>query len=198
MKWLLVLAVLAGTVLHVQPAEAAVTTYRVVGTGDSIFTDALPYLNGTGRQFYTERGRDAYTLGQQGLFSTASIWRVLVARSQPGGWIVIQDNGARTTETEWRELWRRIVSELPTDRCLVAVLPWYSPAYPDNPNTGHQDSVNKRNIMVAELRHAGCVRFLAWDALNVNSTKPLTYDAQHPNDLGARRLGNALTAIVGA
>ena len=123
----LALAVLALTTVVGGPAHAA--GFRVVGTGDSILVLAygvpLPggVVNSSTWWIDVECGRDAYTAGMSGRASIASIWPLVLSRSVPGGWIIIQDNALGVSDFGWRSLMRRIVDETPNDRCLLGVLP---------------------------------------------------------------------------
>ena len=176
------------------PAHAA--TYRVVGTGDSILSTARDYVLAPGRWVDVEPGRNAYTAGLQGRHSTSSIWPHLLAMSQRGGWVIIQDNGLGVTLEDWRALLDRIVRELPDDRCLLGVLPIFHPAWPDGEKW--YDTVWAANReMVRAFQVQPCMRLVRWD-LAVLADSSLVYDGQHPTEAGAQWLGAAIDAEIGA
>lgn len=109
------------------------TTYRVVHTGDSISCAAWDVASSLGGRQWVEGdtwrnleyGRDGYVSGANGWQSTASIWPLLRDRSEPGGWLIIQDNGMATSDVSWRTLMEQICIETPSDRTLIVVLPGY-------------------------------------------------------------------------
>lgn len=185
----------AGTVvIDINRADAA--TYRVVGTGDSILDISRDYVLRPGRWIDVEQGRNAYTPGLQGRHSTASIWPHLLAMSERGGWVIIQDNGLGPTIPEWRALMDRIVRELPDDRCLLGVLPVFHPAFPEGAKWyQHVWAANRE--MVQAFEKQPCVRFARWD-LAVLADPSLTYDGQHPTEEGAEHLGELIDEEIGS
>lgn len=187
---------LVGLPLLPRAVDAGPETYRVVITGDSIFDDAHLALIAPDRWIDTERGRDPYLVGQQGRHSTSSILPELVARSQPDGWVVIQDNGARTTNPDWRRLMREIVAAVPDDRCLAGVLPVYWPVGASNGNTSYDAQLTKMIIMIEEFAQQPCHAYIGWHVA-VSRDPLLLRDAQHPSAAGVTWLANA-TGLVTA
>jgi hypothetical protein len=173
------------------PADAA--TFHVAGTGDSILAIAYSGIAAPDRWIDVEQGRQPYIAGMQGRASTSTIWPWVLRNSQPGGWVIIQDNGALTSDADWRALMRRIVTELPNDRCLLFVLPAFHPAWSRAANL---DASRRANIMVGEAAAQPCHDFVRWNqAVAADST--LVYDGQHPSAKGARWLAATINSIVG-
>lgn len=117
-------------------------TFRITGTGDSILGLAhtrwgaqSPYtcIKVGGRCLDLEWGRQPYRPGLAGRWSTYQAALAAIARSEPDGWIVLQDNGYDTTITDdsWAWMWRLIVAQTPTDRGIWAVTPAWRPDRPD-------------------------------------------------------------------
>jgi hypothetical protein len=153
---------------------------------------ALGQPGGPGRAVLTadrwidvEFGRNAYTAGMAGRASTASIWPLVVARSQPGGWVLIQDNGVGVSDDAWRSLWRRIAHELPADRCIIAVLPGFRADI--NPWLS-DELARKARILGEELRSLNadgswvvpCRRFVYLNAYMREFPEQFP-DGQHPD-----------------
>jgi hypothetical protein len=197
----LFLATLAASTLMVQSSESAnaVVTYRVVGTGDSILNLVGTQLASTDRWFDTEPGRQPYLDGIDHRYSTAAIWPELLSRSRRGGWVVIQDNPAatvaNTTPEEWRTLLRTIVQELPDDRCVAGVLPYFQSSVDP---VRASATVEFRNIMVAELNDQPCYAFILWDVAAAGHPEYIIEgDGQHPSPAGATWLANELDKWIG-
>jgi hypothetical protein len=209
-------------------SEAATTTYRIVGTGDSILAlatniDILPpggAVLTADTWINVEYGRQPYVAGMIG-HSTSSIWPLVLSRSQPGGYIIIQDNGLGTSYDGWRNLMQRIVDETPNDRTLVFIPPvfhwWFNPKY-------HNDTTRYAEIMGEVAYTAGQqgqpYRIIPWRtaALNdmslvcdsaappvrgaamppdVENHQPSRCDGQHPSQRGQLWLARALINITG-
>lgn len=195
---LLTIAALTGVTLSPTTPVNAVDTFRVVITGDSIFDDAHQALSAPDRWIDTERGRDPNVLGQQGRYSTRSILPELVARSRPDGWIVIQDNGARSTNPEWRQLMIDVVTDVPDDRCLAGVFPVYWPVGAVGTNTSYESQLIKMIIMIEEFAHQPCHAYIGWHVA-VTRNPLLLSDNQHPSASGIAWLASAvglITAVV--
>jgi hypothetical protein len=197
LKRITAIAVAAASLVGFAPRAAdvdAATQYRVVGTGDSILFLAAREIAGPGRWFDLEQGRQAYIAGNMGRGSTASIWPTILRASKPGGWIVVQDNGAQVSDADWRTLMRGIVYDVNrTGRCLALVLPVFHPNWSQS---AHTDSVHKRDIMLQEGGRANCRGWVNWHAAVMNDPG-LVYDGQHPSVRGRAWLGRALTNVVG-
>jgi len=108
-----------------------VATYRVVGTGDSILAMSWGFGSPGGvilnaeRWLDFEHGRGPFNKGLGNRYSTAEIWTDLVARSEPDGWAVFQDNSLGPTDDEWAQFMVTVRDQLPTNRNLVAVIPGF-------------------------------------------------------------------------
>lgn len=192
----LILTTLAvATIGQVSPHVADAATYRVTGTGDSIFhmVAAEGMLQSSDRWIDNEQGRDAYVRGNQNRASTAEMWTTVVANSRRGGWLIVEDNGARATQTEWRTLMRDIVAATPNDRCLLGVLPVYdNPAAPEL----ELDIAAKANIMVQEFLNQPCTEFVRWNQA-VNAHPEYVYDGTHPTEAGILYLANEIDRLIG-
>jgi hypothetical protein len=211
------------------PSSAdASTTYRVVGTGDSILAmitgvDILApggALLTADTWVHVEYGRQPYVAGMLG-HSTASIWPLVLSRSQPGGWIIIQDNGLGTSFPDWERLMRRIVDDTPNDRCLLFVPPVFHPAF--NPDLATATATYAQ-IQASVAREAGmggqCYRTIPWNVTaladqsyvcdpgvtpvlgfampaDVENHQPSRCDGQHPSRRGQVWLGRWIGATVG-
>ncbi len=219
-------AVLAAT-LAATDNTAHAATWPVVGTGDSILGVALD-IEAPGGAILTDRawinieyGRQPYTAGMSGQASTASIWPLVLARSQPGGWIIIQDNGLGTSQTAWRALLERIVDETPNDRCLLVVPPvfhWWFNAQYHYDTTAYAQTLAE--VTVAAGRGGQCYRTVPWRtavladrslvcdseappvrglalAPDVENHLPSRCDGQHPSRRGQLWLRRAVESYVG-
>lgn len=158
-------------------------TYPVTGTGDSILGMSLliPAPGGAymqnGYWIDCEYGRNAYQVGMAGRSTTAATVKLAIERSQPDGWIVVQDNALGTTDWEWRKLMTWIVDNTPDNRHLLGVLPGYRPDI--NP-TNAADIARRATIMgQAFMTHP--LRFFIY--LNEYMTlNPGQFpDGQHPD-----------------
>lgn len=108
------------------------TTWRVVGTGDSILgmSFGLPSpgpraILTTDRWLDFEYGRNAYELGLAKRNTTWGTATLALKRSKVGGWVILQDNSLGPSEYGWKMMIRNFVSLWPPDRRLIAVLPGY-------------------------------------------------------------------------
>lgn len=190
-KYLVSLAILLAVFTPTGDASAA--TFRVVGTGDSILHLVRPSIGAPDRWFDTEQGRDAYTPGNMGRASTLTIWPTVLRSSQPGGWVIIQDNGMHVTESRWRDLMRLIVTQLPDNRCLLGVFPVYLARFDQALST---DAARKATIMAQEFSRQPCHSFVYWNSA-VLANSNLVYDGQHPNTYGIQWLAARINRIVG-
>lgn len=207
---------------------AAADTFRVVGTGDSILAmvSSIDIVAPGGAKstadtwINVEYGRQPYVAGMIG-HSTSSIWPLVLSRSQPGGFIIVQDNGLGTSPDNWRRLIQRIVDETPNDRTLVFIQPvfhwWFNSTY-------HNATTVYAQIMGEVAYNAGQAgqpyRIIPWrttvlnditmvcDAdvppvrgmempADVRNHQPSRCDGQHPSKRGAIWLARAINDIVG-
>jgi hypothetical protein len=174
-------------------------TWRVVGSGDSILGMTLgrpaPGTAALTDDYWidVEYGRNAYTAGLGGRASHESIWDLVLSRSQPGGFIIIQDNGLGVSDGAWEILVERIVRTTPDDRTVVFILPvfhWmWSREY-------HIETTVRRNIMksIAVQQPKRCV--IDWSKA-VLGDRTMVYDGQHPSARGKIWLRRALKACTG-
>ena len=187
----------AGLVLLAAPVAArsatTTTTYRVVGTGDSILALSRPHLTSADRWLDLEQGRQVDIVGNQGRATTADMLPILLARSRPGGWIIVQDNAAQTTMTRWADMLRTYVDTIPDDRCILGVLPVYDAAVDPVAAANAQAAAN---IMVRELAGQPCRQFIRWNQA-VQANPALTYDGQHPSVDGVAWLARAIDETIG-
>jgi lysophospholipase L1-like esterase len=187
----------AGLVLLAAPVSArsatTTTTYRVVGTGDSILALSRPQLTSADRWLDLEQGRQVDIVGNQGRATTADMLPRLLARSRPGGWVIVQDNAAQTTLARWREVLREYVTTIPDDRCLLGVLPVFDAAVDPVAAANAQAAAN---VMVAELSVQPCRAFIRWNQA-VQANPALTYDGQHPSAEGVAWLARAIDDVIG-
>ena len=204
-KFILAALFAAGIITTPQITEAStMATYRVVHTGDSISALAwgIPstpvagaaWVSGTEEWRNLEYGRDAYTVGLEGWASTNSIWPLIRDRSEPGGFIVVQDNGLSTTDTQWRTLMERIRNETPSDRTLIVVLPGYRW---DKNSTHYQTLVTRAKIMKEVLGQHPSVVFIHLDQYMRRNPNNFP-DGQHPNTAGAAWLRAQIDAWTGS
>lgn len=191
------LAALTGVGQH--QAMAATTTYRVVGTGDSIVAMSFGF-GGPGGRIVTadrwldlEHGRNAYTVGMAGRASTASIWPLLLSRSQAGGWIIIQDNALGVSDYGWQALMSRISAETPADRCLLAVLPGYRA---DVNATLAADTARRATIMGQTLMSHSCRAFVYLNRY-LRDNPARFPDGQHPDATAQAWIRGQINSIVG-
>jgi hypothetical protein len=223
---ILAAATIAGAVNHADAQTPK--TFPVVGTGDSILGVALDLAAPAGTiltdaaWINVEYGRQPYVAGMNGQASTASIWPLVLSRSQPGGWIIIQDNGLGTSQTAWRTLIQRIVDDTPNDRCLLFVPPvfhWWFNAQHHYATTGYAEAL--RDITVEAGRGGQCYYTVPWrtavlgdmtlvcDAdvppvrglampADVENHLPSRCDGQHPSRRGATWLRRAIETQTGA
>jgi hypothetical protein len=141
-----------------------------------------------------EYGRNAYTAGMSGSASTASAAMLAIARSQPNGWIVIQDNALGVSDYGWRALMRRIVDVAPDDRCLVGVLP----AFRAEVHAVYAAQARARaSIMAAEFKRQPCRRFVSMAAIMQQFPTDFA-DGQHPSSAAAKRAIRAAVRRVAA
>lgn len=176
------------------PTAEATTTYRVVGTGDSILEMVYQagVIQSSDRLWNVQGGRDAY-IGNYDQPSTADVWPQVVAASRRGGWVIVQDNGARVLAADWRILMRDIVASTPDDRCLLGVLPGY--VMPSNPLI-EADVIDKASIMIEEFAAQPCTEFVHWDAA-VNAHPDFVFDGTHPTAAGIAWFAGEFDRIVG-
>jgi hypothetical protein len=150
-------------------------------------------VNSSGRWLDLEHGRNAYTAGMAGRASTASIWPLLLARSMPGGWVVIQDNALGVSDFGWRALMRRIVDALPNDRCLLGVPPGYRA---DANATYAADAARRATIMGQEFQRQPCRAFVFLNTyLRANPQR--FPDGQHPDSTAQLWIRSRIAAWVG-
>lgn len=188
-------AILTLAVVAAAPNADAADLYRVAGTGDSILhlVRATGALTAPDRLIDTEQGRDPVTPGNQGRLSTTQAYAAALNRSEPGGYIVLQDNGANATEAQWALMLRNIVNTTPADRTIVAVLP----AYNDDWSTVNAARAARlANIMVREIKLHERVIWIRWNQA-VNANPALVYDGYHPTPLGCAWLAAHINAAVG-
>lgn len=171
-------------------ADAAPTTYHVVGTGDSILAMAygIPAPAGVitrNRSWVNvEYGRNAYTAGMLGSAgsSTKSVALLAISRSQPSGWIIVQDNGLGVSDAGWRALMYDIVAATPDDRCLLGVLP----AFRADVNPTWAALTRARGVVMAEaFRTHPCRRFVYMADIIAKHPNDFT-DGQHPRTAAAQ------------
>lgn len=112
--------------------------YRVTHTGDSIsamsFGYPAPGAARTEGDTYRNlnHGRKAYGNGMTMPHSNGSTWSIAslnAGRTEPWGWMVVQDNSIdATSDWEWNKLVTAIEAATPADVGLLGVLPGYVPA----------------------------------------------------------------------
>jgi len=196
---LLAAVLTAAAILLARPAFAcgADRTYNVSGTGDSILFMTADQLDAPGRWIDTERGRQPYIPGQQNRYSTEDIWPLVLAHSKPGGWIVIQDNAAQTSDDAWRKLVQRIVWNTPNDRCLLGVLPVFLASESPLPDAAERqaDAFRKARIMRRAFAFQPCHRLVEWPAA-VRAKPGLVFDGQHPSADGVAWLAWEINEAV--
>jgi hypothetical protein len=166
-----------------------------VGTGDSIL-----YVVALNNQLYSndrwidvEAGRQVDIPGTSGRYTTAQIRPILVAKSRPGGWIIIEDDAAQVTPERWRQMLQAYVKYTPDDRCLLGVLPYTSPGADP---VRYADSQVKALIMRQELMGQPCRQVVRWDVAAANHPTFLA-DGLHPTPSGSAWLARAIDSIVG-
>lgn len=174
-------------------AQASVSTFQVVITGDSILRLSEANLIGNQRLVDVEDGRQVNLPGTSGRLTSTEAIRLLIPNVAPGGWFVFQDNGAQASQAEWRTLLKSIVAQLPDNKCVLGVLPVATA--PMNPAT-ISDVAVKANIMVAEFNLQPCHEYVRWNQA-VNANPALVYDGQHPTAAGSTWLGNEVTVRTG-
>ena len=184
-------------VLTAAPAAArstpTATTWRVVGTGDSILALSRTQLTSADRWLDLEQGRQVDIPGNQQRATTAEMLPRLLARSRPGGWVIVQDNAAQTTMTRWAEMLRTYTATIPDDRCILGVLPVYDATVDPVAAANAQTAAN---IMVRELAAQPCHQFIRWNQA-VQADPTLTYDGQHPSPAGITWLAKAIDQTIG-
>lgn len=175
------------------------TTWRIVGSGDSILAMTLgkPAPGGallTSQAWInTEHGRNAWTAGMANQASLASIWPLVLARSQRNGFIVIQDNGLGVSDSAWTILLQRIVDETPDDRTLVFILPCFHWLW--NAQYHNQTTVRRRIMSNIATQHRRRV-VIDWSKA-VLGDRTMVYDGQHPSARGRIWLQRALRGYTG-
>lgn len=186
--------VIAAAAFMADTVSAAPDTYRVVGTGDSILEMVFEagVIQSADRLWNVQGGRDAFT-GNHDQPSTADVWPELVAHSRRGGWLIVQDNGARVLAADWRILMADIAEATPDDRCILGVLPGY--IMPSNPLI-EDDVVTKAEMMVTELSVQPCTEFIHWNEA-VAAHPEFVYDGTHPTEPGIAWLAAEFDRIVG-
>src|SRR5262245_54899241 len=118
-----------------------------------------------------------------GAASTASSAMAAISRSQPNGWIVIQDNALGVSDYGWRALMRRIVDVTPDDRCLIGVLP----AFRAEVHAVYAAQTRARaSIMAEEFKRQPCRRFVYMAAIMRQFPNDCT-DGHHPTSAPAKR-----------
>lgn len=195
MKSLAVMVLFAlcmGTPINVRSADTP-GSVRVVGTGDSILALAAPSLASDDRWLDLEQGRQVDIRGNANRATTAEMLPVLLAKSRPGGWVVVQDNAAQTTLARWREVLRRYVSTIPDDRCILGVLPVFDV---DVDPVAAQFAQAAANVMVQEFNVQPCHEYIRWNQA-VQANPSLTYDGQHPSEAGVAWLAQTIDATIG-
>jgi hypothetical protein len=179
--------------------HAQADRYQVVGTGDSILAKVLKVRSAGGwiltadRWIDLEYGRAPYVAGLQERASTASLWPLLLGRSQPDGWIIIQDNSLGASDYGWEALMGRIVDETPDDRCLLFIPPVFHPAWrPDLTALMQQRTL----ILLREAVRQPCRAIIPWDRTVLADASMVT-DGQHPSLRGQIWLTRAIDAAIG-
>lgn len=174
-------------------------TYRVVGTGDSILAMAwgLPspgsIYTTADRWLDFEYGRAPYTPGLAGRASTAGIWPDILERSEPDGWVIVQDNSLGPTDEEWAALMQTIRDELPADRNLVVVLP----AFLASVNATISETIATRATIMFDILgthpHANFVDLPTYMAANPSQFP----DGQHPDATAQAWIRGEVEALTG-
>lgn len=221
------LTILAGVAAFDSDQVEAATTYHVVGTGDSILAVAYN-IQAPGGAILTadtwinvEHGRQPYVAGMSGQASTNSIWPLVLSRSEPGGFIIIQDNGLGTSPDAWRSLIQRMVDETPNDRCLVFIPPVFHWAF----NAAHHNTTSVYanildEVVIAAAKTGQCYITIPWRTVVLNDAsyvcdpdtppvrgaampadvenhQPSRCDGQHPSHRGQTWLRRAITTYTG-
>ena len=187
------LAALAGLLLApltVAGMADAAPTFYVTGTGDSILAMAyqVPAPGGVitrnGAWVNVEHGRNAYAAGMLGAdgSSTKAIAMLAIERSQPRGWIIVQDNALGVSDWAWRQLMLDIVAATPDDRCLLGVLP----AFRADVNPTYAAQTRARAIVMADIfKTHPCRRFVYM--ADIIAKHPGDFiDGQHPRTAAAQ------------
>lgn len=178
------------------------TTYRVVGTGDSILamTFGVPspgsaaIIDGTERWLDLEYGRNAYTNGLANRASTNSIWPLVRDRSQTGGWIIIMDNALGVSITGWKTLVDKIRAEAPPDRGLIGITPIFHPRWDPTGTNTNLAATNAAQLIKSFSQHPTSV-LIRWDQA-VQANPSFVYDGQHPTLAGKQWLRDELERWV--
>lgn len=171
------------TIVTSMPVTAAAVTYPVVGSGDSILGMSLqiPAPGGAymqnGYWIDVEYGRNAYQVGMAGRATTAAVVKLAIERSQPGGWIVVQDNALGTTDWEWRKLMTWIVDNTPADRCLLGVLPGFRA----DVNAQHAADVARRATIMGQVFMTHPCRAFVYLNSYLQQNPGQFPDGQHPD-----------------
>lgn len=174
-------------------------TWRVVGTGDSILGMTLnrPSPGGallTGDYWIdTEYGRNAYTYGLRRSHSHESIWDLVASRSQPGGFLIIQDNGLGVSDYAWRVLLERIVRDTPSDRTIIFILPVFHWLWRADL---HNETTVRRRIMLEVAATRPRRQIIDWSKA-VLGDKTMVTDGQHPSARGKIWLQRAIKCYTG-
>lgn len=192
MRRLLLAAALAAVVLGGMPAQAGFSRFPVVITGDSILQLGQDLLWSPHRFVDVESGRQPAQAGNEGRYSTAEAAEVLIPLVEPGGFLVVQDNGINASDAQWRALLREIVDDLADDRCLVGVLPVFLHADP----AVTAAAAVRANIMVAEFSRQPCHDWIRWNQ-KVAADPSLVYDGQHPSAAGRAWLASQIDLVTG-
>jgi hypothetical protein len=174
-------------------------TWRVVGTGDSILGMALGRPSPGGALLtddywiHAEYGRNAYTAGLLNSHSHESIYDLVLARSQPRGFIIVEDNGLGVTDHGWRVLLERIVRDTPTDRKIIFILPVFHWLWRADL---HNETTIRRRIMLEVAATRQNRQIIDWSKA-VLGDRTMVTDGQHPSARGKIWLQRAIRCYTG-
>jgi hypothetical protein len=121
---------------------------------------------------------------------------LLVKESQPGGWVVIQDDSGGVTTPQWTALMARYVAAIPDDRCILAIIPGVGKVNTLAPGVQPVVITNAR-AMRGEIRKQPCYAFIRWDLAVNGHPDFVVEDGTHPTTAGKAWLAAAIDNAVG-
>lgn len=158
--------------------------HRVVIIGDSVSAASKAAFEASIDDVYVSavigRGTDTSPFGGPTIREAVI---ALAGDVEPGGWLVIQDDGSPAITSVFVQ---QVANTLPDDRGLA----WVSPD-----NYGHPDDVDASTTAVVGALPAQPIHaYIDWRSANVEG---LTVDGLHPNDAGARVLAGLVHDVTG-
>ena len=113
----------------------------------------------------------------------------LVDRLQPGGWLIVQDDGGSATVESYRAYVDHVVEVTPDDRCILWVLP-FSVWQPER-------DARFRDEIQAGLEAHPCHATIPWHEVAAAHPEEMTTDGLHPTEAGHRWIVAAIGEAVG-